>query len=408
MSRAWLIVGVGACVACNGPRTNGHDADTSDGNTETSNGTTDDTSTGDPDTCGNGIVDPGEWCHEEIEFSLEIDARLIAAGDLDGDTFDEIVVITPPPNRELVVVRPDAEPEVVGEVPLEGAQSPRVQIADFEGDGLPDVVVNGSAELLVFHNSGEQLSATPTVFDEPGYFPLYDVVVVDVEGDGKSEYFGFPLAGIVGSLFHEDAGELVETQTLPGLLPCKYVSSMESADLDMDDSEDVVVLALGCESGEDEDPTPVRVLMGDTDGTLALAAEYAAGSKSWTDLALGDFDGDGILDIAVANSADDTISVLVGKGNGEFAEQVIVGQGRGNALLVAGDVDAAAGDELVLLAEETLWVVPPFGTEQGVITPYSGTPSVSLKANSDTVADIALSLPTPEFTIHLGLLRSNP
>jgi hypothetical protein len=54
----------------------------------------------------------------------------------------------------------------------------------------------------------------------------------------------------------------------------------------------------------------VSVLLGQGNGTFAAAVAYAAGS--WpSEVTSGDFNGDKKLDLAVANSASDNVSVLL-------------------------------------------------------------------------------------------------
>jgi hypothetical protein len=62
----------------------------------------------------------------------------------------------------------------------------------------------------------------------------------------------------------------------------------------------------------------------------------------------GDFNGDGHLDLAVANEADNTVTVLLGKGNGTFQPLRPVAVGHGPDALVAGDFN---GDGRLDLAE---------------------------------------------------------
>ena len=61
----------------------------------------------------------------------------------------------------------------------------------------------------------------------------------------------------------------------------------------------------------------VSVLLGNGDGTFQAPANYSAGNTP-VSVALGDFNGDGKLDLVVANSNSGSVSVLLGNGDGTF------------------------------------------------------------------------------------------
>jgi hypothetical protein len=61
----------------------------------------------------------------------------------------------------------------------------------------------------------------------------------------------------------------------------------------------------------------VSVLLGNGDGTFQNQVVYAVGSHPVA-LVAGDFNGDGLTDLAVANQLDNTVSVLLGNGDGTF------------------------------------------------------------------------------------------
>ena len=64
------------------------------------------------------------------------------------------------------------------------------------------------------------------------------------------------------------------------------------------------------------------MLLGDGDGTFqALGRRFAVGSYP-ASMVAGDFNGDGRLDLATANSDSNDISVLLGNGDGTFQPQL--------------------------------------------------------------------------------------
>jgi FG-GAP-like repeat/Bacterial Ig-like domain (group 3) len=61
----------------------------------------------------------------------------------------------------------------------------------------------------------------------------------------------------------------------------------------------------------------ISVLLGNGDGTFTMKSSPAVGNDPYAK-AVGDFNGDDIPDLAVANNSDSTVSILLGKGDGTF------------------------------------------------------------------------------------------
>jgi hypothetical protein len=95
-------------------------------------------------------------------------------------------------------------------------------------------------------------------------------------------------------------------------------------------------------------PDYVSVLLNNGDGTFQAAVNYGVGDNA-TSLVIGDLDGDGDLDLAVATGG--YVSVLLGNGDGTF--QTAIGYGaRGGVSIAIGDLD---GDGDLDLAVADYW-----------------------------------------------------
>ena len=149
--------------------------------------------------------------------------------------------------------------------------------SDFNGDGFPDIAVanqnDNSISILLNQGAGNFIAATNSPITLP-----------------KTEAGPISIA----------TGTLGNTAT-------NSTTGIASA------TEDLVIA--------NSISNNVTVLLGNGDGTFVEAAgsPYTVG-KTPSSVVLADFNGDGILDFAVANQGDNTISVFKGNGNGGFTE----------------------------------------------------------------------------------------
>jgi hypothetical protein len=85
----------------------------------------------------------------------------------------------------------------------------------------------------------------------------------------------------------------------------------------------------------------ISVLLGNSDGTFQTAVPYTVGNGP-TSLQVGDLNGDGKPDLVVLNSQDNTISVLLNSGNGTFAAQQVTSLPAGAGNLAVGNFNGDA------------------------------------------------------------------
>src|SRR2546422_3097341 len=84
----------------------------------------------------------------------------------------------------------------------------------------------------------------------------------------------------------------------------------------------------------------VSVLLGNGDGTFRAALTVGVGTNPFS-VAVGDFNGDGVPDLAVANYGSNTVSVLLGNGDGTFQAARTFGIGGASG---SGGVGISKGD----------------------------------------------------------------
>lgn len=139
----------------------------------------------------------------------------------------------------------------------------QVNVADFNGDGIPDVVAD-------YHSGG---SLTVSL--------------------GRSD-------GSLMSVYTAQFGNIGGGLTV--------------ADFNSDGIPD---LAVGDASTGTDPCCSVSILIGKGDGAFTLQSQFPVGHGNLS-LASGDFNGDGIPDLAVTNHDDSTLTIALGVGDGSF------------------------------------------------------------------------------------------
>ncbi|MGD0469076.1 MAG: FG-GAP-like repeat-containing protein [Terriglobales bacterium] len=215
-----------------------------------------------------------------------------------------------------------------------GINPSSVAIADLRGDGKLDLVVaqcstnscpqaEGSVGVLL--GNGDGTFQPPTVYDAGGW-NASSVIVTDVNGDGKLDIVvaggcdpsldcaGAPfIHGYVGVLLGNGDGTFQPVATYSS--GDYYAVSVAAADVNGNGKLDLVV-ANGFGEGS------VGVLLGNGDGTFQPAVTYDSGGYAARSVAVGDVNGDGKLDLVVANFVSSVAGVLLGNGDGTFQPAV--------------------------------------------------------------------------------------
>jgi hypothetical protein len=256
--------------------------------------------------------------------------------------------------------------------------------ADLNGDGQLDLVMTDAGDsaivVLVSTTTSGAISASfATQQVVPVESAPWSVAVVDVNKDGKPDLV---VTYEVGDVPSAQISVLLNT-TLPGATSVSFAPAQDfltgngnfptvtAADLDSDGKYDLIV-------ANDLDGTLSVLLNTTTVGSLTASFAdqqvFAVGTGP-SSIAVGDLNGDSLKDLAIANSGDGTVSVLLNTTSGgvfALADQQVFTAGIDAGGIALGDLNGDGMPDLVLAN-------------------YAGTQAVSVLINATAAGSATVS-----------------
>jgi hypothetical protein len=258
----------------------------------------------------------------------------VSLGDMNGD--GKLDIVAADPNGEVAVFLGDGHGGFTAGAVLSAGLSPwALALGDLNGDGRLDIVTGDEGTNTLSVVLADGLGGYAAAISIPAGIQPFSLALGDVNGDGTVDIIaGNAGSGSVTVALNDGHGGF-STTTVPVAPDPLWVAL---GDLNGDGHLDLVV-AGGMSAGT------VDVLLGDGLGgfTRVPGAPFAAGQLPGG-VALGDLNGDGLVDIVVANILDSNIIVLFGDGNGGFTAQTPVAIGALPRSVALADVN---GDGLV-------------------------------------------------------------
>ena len=225
-----------------------------------------------------------------------------------------------------------------------GAGNPfTLALFDFDGDGDMDVVYSSdsaNALFITFSNGAlTPVFTAPSLIDSgTALNDIRGLAVGDVTGDGNADlvvaaYNGQTLSSYAG----DGTGGFGGRTTIR---TSNYFRQVKLADLDNDGDLDLV-FSFNSNTG-------MQTMLGNGAGSFSSLVSFTDAPDPY-DLAVGDFDGSGVKDVALVRASAGSTFVYLSSSPGTLGPRTtVLSQSVSSYTLAAGDVDGSGVDDLVV------------------------------------------------------------
>jgi hypothetical protein len=266
-----------------------------------------------------------------VDYAITGEVQALAVADLNGDGKLDLVVPTGgyPSGVSVLLGMGDgtfASP-VMYTSTLLSFYSASVAVADFNGDGKLDLALANSTPnnaVAILLGNGDGTFQNPPLLYSAGLDPD-GVLALDVNRDGKPDLAvvgGYGVASYysVTVLINQGDGTFPHATAYPAL---KYPWTAVVGDFNGDGKPDIAVASVTTTSTGQDNGGAVSVFLGNGDGTFEPRLDSPTSNFPFV-IAPGDFNGDGKLDLVVVEGTPygELLSTWIGNGDGTFQNNI--------------------------------------------------------------------------------------